>query len=458
MGGEGVKTVLDREKLKVGYAPLSQNNFDTKLAQEILEKSVKMLETLDNIQLVLPSGLIISESDAQQAVVKFKNEDIDLLLIQNCTFSFGGLSLTLTEDLDVPLVIWAVPEPPFDGGALRSNSLCATMMNSSILKKIGKDFKLIFGAPNEQSISNFLSRILKVVKAVKRLRNSKLALVGYRCPGFLVSTGDEFALQKVFGIKVHHIDLLEVFQEANGIPTSKVKVVSKKLIDNFSDFFEGLNESLEKTARVYLAIKQLKDKYNFDGIALKCWPEFPQNYGLAVCFAVSHLIDEGIMVSCEADINGLVTMLIEHYLTGEPVFFADVIAIDEGENTSLLWHCGAAPLSLADESTEKKLCFHQNLQAGITVEFPLKSGVITLSRLDALNNTYRMFVTQGKALKTPMSIRGNLSNVKFDSKVKEILETLISKGFPHHYAIVYKDIKDELIEMCHLLHIEPVVK
>jgi len=450
--------MLDKEKLKVGYAPLSQNNFDTKLARNILEKSARVLETLDNIQPILPSGLIITESDAQQAVVKFKNEDIDLLLIQNCTFSFGGLSLTLTEDLDVPLVIWAVPEPPFDGGVLRSNSLCATMMNSSIFKKVGKDFKFIFGAPNEQSVSNSLRRILRVIRAAKRLRNSKLALVGYRCPGFLLSTGDEFALQEVFGIKVHHIDLSEVFQETKKISISQARLVSKKFINGFSNFPERLNESLEKTARVYLAFKQLKDRYNFDGIALKCWPEFPQNYGLAVCFAVSHLIDEGIMVSCEADINGLVTMLIEYYLTGEPIFFADVVAIDEGENTSLFWHCGAAPLSLADKSADKKLCFHQNLQAGITVEFPLKPGVVTLSRLDTLNSTYRMFIAKGKALKTPMLIRGNLSNVKFESNIKEILGTLISKGFPHHYAMVYKDIKDELIEMCQLLHIEPVIK
>jgi hypothetical protein len=44
-------------------------------------------------------------------------------------------------------------------------------------------------------------------------------------------------------------------------------------------------------------------------------------------------------------------------------------------------------------------------------------------------------------------------SVKIDGSTHHFAEHLMSQ----HYAIVYGDIKDELLELCHLLNINPIV-
>jgi hypothetical protein len=68
-----------------------------------------------------------------------------------------------------------------------------------------------------------------------------------------------------------------------------------------------------------------------------------------------------------------------------------------------------------------------------------------------------MFICGGEALKTEMVVRGNPSEVKLDSNVREVLGKIVTEGFEHHYAVVYADVKEELIELCNRLKIEAVV-
>lgn len=64
---------------------------------------------------------------------------------------------------------------------------------------------------------------------------------------------------------------------------------------------------------------------------------------------IGELIDEGIPVSCETDINAAVTSVMMQAVTlGDSAsFFADLtIRHPENDNRELLWHCGPFPYSL----------------------------------------------------------------------------------------------------------------
>ena len=65
-----------------------------------------------------------------------------------------------------------------------------------------------------------------------------------------------------------------------------------------------------------------------------------------------------------------------------------------------------------------------------------------------------MFITTGEALPTKMILRGNPSIVKIDVFVERLLGAIVENGVEHHYAIVYGDHKDDLVEVCGLLNIK----
>jgi L-fucose isomerase-like protein len=233
--------------------------------------------------------------------------------------------------------------------------------------------------------------------------------------------------------------------------------------------------------RKYLLDYSASNGINSYGI--KCWPELPKR-GLNPCFLIGLLNDEGIITGAEADFNGTLTMLIEHYLTdGRIPYLTDLIKVDEEMNTCVFWHCGCASPSLAAGDKQKCTDCKSNssnensnvkessnnissrvtiqkqfrgLDRGPAAEFPLKEGRLTVARLDNRDGKYQMFITEGEALPTEMILRGTPSIVRMDAPVNKILKAIIGNGVSHHYAIVYGSHKEKLIEFCRLLNIEVI--
>ena len=60
---------------------------------------------------------------------------------------------------------------------------------------------------------------------------------------------------------------------------------------------------LEKSARLFGAVKKLKEKFLVDTFAMRCWPEVILNdhYGIAVCSTIGHLTNHGFLTACEGD-------------------------------------------------------------------------------------------------------------------------------------------------------------
>ena len=174
------------------------------------------------------------------------------------------------------------------------------------------------------------------------------------------------------------------------------------------------------------------------------------------------LSNTGLVSSCEGDVNGAVTMKLLEFLAGGGIpFFVDLISYDEQENTGVIWHCGAAPAGLCRNFSETQLRLHMRVDGGdkkgITNDFPLKAGRITIAKLDTdADGKTRMLIVPATALDTAPFLRGNPLRIRFDGKVPELIDTIIKKGFEHHYAVIHADVKAELLQFCEWLKIETV--
>ncbi|TKJ47696.1 hypothetical protein CEE34_02380 [Candidatus Aerophobetes bacterium Ae_b3a] len=444
-------------RLKVGFISLGGSNFDTECAKLILAESIRKIKTIDNVEIIPIEKLVTNLEEVNEAIVKFKSVNVDVLVVQNGTFAWGGLIVNIAQEFNVPILLWAVPEPSFEGGKPKLNSLCGVNLNSSILTKMGREIKFIYAESTEEEFLKSMSRFLRVVETINLLKKTRVGLVGYRVPGFYNVVFDELALRKVFGIEIHHIDIAEVFARAEKVSNKEINLTIKEIIENYDDITGIPKVKLEKFAKLYLIFREIIEEYALNGLAVKCWPEFISLYGLAACSTLSKLTNGGFPTSCEADVEGAATMLIQKYLTGKPPFFADLISIDKAENTALLWHCGSAPFSLAADDAKIILSEGIARGTGLNSRFPLKEGAVTIARLGNIRNKYRMFITQGKAIKTETNLDGNSQEVKLESKVEDVLNTIIYGGFEHHFSVIYQDIQEELIELCKLLKIEVVI-
>ncbi len=186
-------------------------------------------------------------------------------------------------------------------------------------------------------------------------------------------------------------------------------------------------------------------------MAVRCWPEFFTDLGCAACGAMSMLSDEQIPCSCEADINGTITQLILQWLSGEPAFGSDLVEMDFEEDSAVLWHCGLAPLAMADPAVPARGGIHSNRQVPLVMEFPLKPGRITLARLSQASGELRLVVGRGEMLSAPPSFSGTSGVVRFERPVREVFDVILGEGLEHHLSLTYGDHVPALLALADLL-------
>ena len=139
---------------------------------------------------------------------------------------------------------------------------------------------------------------------------------------------------------------------------------------------------------------------------MRCWPEFFTELGGAACGPMGMMGEDGTPCGCEADVLGTLSTLILRWLSGAPAFNSDLVDVDAADDTAVFWHCGQAPVSMADPDGPKRATVHSNRKLPLLYEFAFKPGRITLARLSQSKNVVRLVIGGGEVLKRPISYSG----------------------------------------------------
>jgi L-fucose isomerase-like protein len=443
------------EKLKVGYLSLVKGSWINDKLEKQRQDALKALKELD-VELVDCGLLIQSEEEADAVCKKFELERVDVILAHSITFSLGSVIPGMAVKLRVPVIFWSEPEPPMTGGRIEANSFCAANMNAHALWKMNLKYSLVYG--NIKTVMPDLKSQLKTISCVKQLKNIRIGSAGGRVPGFYTSNFNELALREKFGTEVEGITLLELVKLAESIEgkeleeaVAQVKGACKCSVSD---------GDLNKAGALFAAFVKLTKKYRLDAWTVRCWPEFSDLYGIGVCHVLGCLTESGVPAACEGDVYGAVAMLMVKSLSGSDAFFCDLISFDQNGDTGLFWHCGAAPVSLCKSGCTPELCTHSIIDGGgkkgVAVEFPLKSGPVTVIRIGETRNGdgYRLLSISGEGIDTEQMLHGTPLTVKFNSPAKELVEKLVDSGFEHHYVLCHGDIRKELRQFAKLLNLE----
>ena len=422
---------------------------------------MRALSVSEGFELSVFEKPIRSEADGAAARDYMDAAKVDFTLLFNASLPFGRIILPLAR-VRSPMGLWSVPEPA-SSGVLQLNSFCGTNMLGSIianyLREYDIKFKWFYGMPEDARFIGRFRLTLRALKAMKVLRNARIGQIGGLANGFENMYVDERVLERKFGtyLQTRHT-VEEIVERAKAIPASAVAEDGKALAAAGKVEASRLSaEHVEKSSRVYLALRAFAAEHDYDSLAVSCWSRFQEVYGIAVCAAMSRLNEDGIATPCEADISSAVTMLILNALNGQKASLNDLVALDEADDSFNLWHCGVAPACWADKRGvvwdnhfnigEYKGC--DWCGNGLVADLAFKPGPVTVS---CMNNDFDdLLVISGSVLdkKGFSGSSGWVGDLRLNgAKIghDDLINTIVVQRVNHHYAAAFGDLTDELNE------------
>jgi len=258
------------------------------------------------------------------------------------------------------------------------------------------------------------------------------------------------------GISVDCYDLIEFLDNVKALPDEVAEPLfaeRKKILTNLDELER---EPLMKTLKAYVALKKLAEDKSYAGIAVRCWPEFFTHYGAAACGAMAMMNENFVPCGCEADVYGVITSLVLQMISGEPAFNTDLVDIDPDSDTCVFWHCGQAPVQMADPDQPIRGTIHSNRKLPLLSEFPLKPGRITLARFSQGCGKVRLILGGGEMQSAPLAFSGTAGVAKLDSPISVVLENLMQEGLEHHTALIYGEHRPALRKLAELMGLEVV--
>jgi L-fucose isomerase-like protein len=439
----------------IAFIPLARPTFDIPLAEQVTATVRSQLRRA-GYRVSGPAGLVMDGAAAQAAAQKLKTYHHDLLLILQATFADSSMVAALAEANDAPLLLWAVPEEP-SGGRLRLNSLCGINLAGHALNLRGIKYNYAYLPADDQAIFAQVHPLVSAGRALRELRSANIGLVGEHPTGMDTCHLDAPLLENTFGVRITQFALDDLFDRMDSVRSGDVEEVRSRVDARLPNTAELDQVALNETLSAYLALDRIAAEQNIDAYAIRCWPEIFEQKGCAACGAMSLLNNSGLPSSCEADINGTVTQLILQAVSGGPTFDCDVVSVDRERDQVVIWHCGKAPLSMADPAVQPEGGLHSNRKVPLVMEFPLKPGRITAARVSQSGGHLRLVIGGGEMLSAPKSFSGTSGVVRFDRPAADVLNTLLHEGLEHHLALTYGDFEQPLLTLAEYLGL-PVLK
>lgn len=259
----------------------------------------------------------------------------------------------------------------------KSNSLAASLEILSYLRQQDMKGEVLHGTPDY--ISRRIGLLLQTEEAMKRLRGSRLGVIGEPSDWLISSGVSPVEIRRQLGIQLVQIPMKELHKVLDDIPETMTDEVTDR---------DDIRQSLPEAHRIYLALKQIVEKYNLQGFTIRCFDllKSVKNTG---CLALARLNAEGIVAGCEGDIPALLSMSMAQALTGFSGFQANPAYINVEEGEMLFAHC-TIPLNMVERY---ELDTHFESGIGVGIRGYMKEGPVTIFKV--AGDLSRHFAAEG---------------------------------------------------------------
>ena len=223
----------------VGFAPIARTTFDIPLAEEMAGYARDQVAR-SGVIVFGPGELITDLETASEVAEEMAAESIDALVIFQATFADSTMVMRLVERVDVPVLLWAVPEER-TGGRLRLNSLCGINLAGHALTRAGRRYDYVYAQPGDPAVEVKLGPLARAGWVRRRLAGLRLGRIGDQPDGFDSCRFDPDGLQAQFGVQVEQLALEDVFTRVRGLAPAEIAPLRAALSANFQVNFDWDN-------------------------------------------------------------------------------------------------------------------------------------------------------------------------------------------------------------------------
>jgi len=410
--------------------------FDQQWNEIIRKRSLEALQSLD-LPTVGADTPVVDDQTTIAKLQQIRQAGADALLVLQPSLGNGQLCLTVSQQWDGPIILWATPERP-EGPKVSSCSLVAQHLWASILRQAQHPFEFIYGDPGDADLRHSLRRAVNLCRTTAKLRTSKIGLVGAQAPGFLAMQPDLFLMRRQIGTQLHPLSLIQFVDRVRAQPEDDVRKDVQRVAAMGLPLRDVTADDLAVNSRYYLAMLDLMKEEALDGLAVQCWPELPNVMGQWPYLAFARLTDEGHIISLEGDADAALTCLAARHLGAGVGYITDWLEHDD--RTITLWHAGNAPLQLCcPPGAENGACLapHFNINKPLVLDAVLKPDQpVTLARFWRCDDQYHVTAFQGRTLPPHRRLAGNTALVELPSPgLRNFFDDLLHAGLPHHVVM-----------------------
>ena len=458
----------------VALIALARPTFDLACAQANFESARALLIEL-GAQVVGPAELVMTPEDV--TAVNLPSADLHILFM--ASFSDASPAVELLGKVKGPVLGWSMREPGAVGERLKLNSMCGVNLAAHALMNVGQSIRHVHGNADEPAVRRAITEALagilptahapaeitgefapseNVDAAFAWLKGKKIGAVGDAPNGFTPCLFDAPQLHKLFGLDVRQITIDEVFGRISEVKSEARELAYAGALAAQPSLASVNVAEAKKVYGVEVALDHWRAEESLDAIAIRCWPEFPTDLGACICSSLGRLSDRGTVTTCERDVLGAVTMMICESLGSDENYLVDIVDLDASKGLVRLWHCGSAATKLAADPSNASQSIHCNRKLGVAGNFPLKTGAVTLFRLDRdvdpSNSTgLRMVVSRGESIPAPNHFQGNTATVITQPDAAALVNGIVTGGYPHHLVISWIDVRPGIRQMAKKLGI-----
>lgn len=284
-------------------------------------------------------------------------------------------------------------------------------------------------------------------ECLRRMKQSRILAVESGWPDIAS------AIQQEMGIEVVKVP----FAEVNAAWEAADKDQSREVADmwqNTAQRIEGVSRAtLETSAAMYLAQKEVLKKYDANAITINCLGGFYGNHIHAYpCLGFHQLLNEGLIGACECDLRSTATMVTLTALTqGRPGYISDPV-IDTSKRQIIYAHCVASNRAFgpSGEANPFQILTHSEDRQGASLRSALPLGYMTTT-VEFAPERKQILFHQGKAVENVTDDRA--CRTKLAVQPVGDLEKLFTEWdqWGWHRVTCYGDLKEPVFALADTL-------
>ncbi len=426
-------------------------------------------EKLKKFGKVVNPGFFEYEDEAIKAASVLKKEDVDVIVFIELAYQKGLIPMRALLQFDIPIIIWnsqLVDEfgEDADFDLIMVNSGMAGLPEaSSSLIRAGKRFWVVTGSIHDDTAHQELEEHLRAAKAVSRLKNSHIGIIGHPYEGMTDLMQDNFAIMEQFGCSSWPIDsdeIIDAFLETTDREGHRL-IDEEKQQGRKIEVEDGM---MLRSARLALALEKVVKNHSLDAIA-----EFDQVWlsddrvGIIPFYGTSRMVENHVPFTCEADVLRALAMLVLEEVAGHSTFLEHYI-LDYKRNQMFNSHDGHGNPGLADPNQEVRIVptiYYEGVHGfGASFNYAYKPGDFTLFSIGSIGDSKFQFISsEGQNLEMkPRDIAAPQTFFKWSGgNIKLFAEEWLYAAPSHHHAGAYGNLNVVLSKVADMLDLECVI-